>query len=298
MALIKLLVLLLVSLLPWWCSAAEPVGVVTIADGDSYVVRKTQKLQLKPGFRVYAQDLLQTGPQSLATRIELTTGSIFDVGPASMGIVRPGLQGRTANKGASLYLLRGWFKVSAAPARAAGPSAVLTEPLEIGDVTGSAVLSVQADAVQVFAETGALSIMDKQLGKSAGPMALKAGGLYEARAGKKASISPRVPGAFIQSVPKSFQDSIPALAANFTSRPEPAAKSLGELSYQEAIPWLHAEPLIRNLLVTLWKNSLSNDLRQGLITHIDLHSEWRSVLFPDKDTLYKTPTAKTVSKQP
>lgn len=290
MALIKPLVLLLMSLLPWCCGAAEPVGVVTIADGDSYVVRKTQKLQLKPGFRVYAQDLLQTGPQSVATRIELTTGGIFDVGPACLGIIRPGLQGGTANKGASLYLIMGWFKVSAAPTRVAGSSVVLTEALEIVDVPGSAVLSVQADAVQVFAETGALSIIDKQLGKSAGPMALNVGGFYEARAGKKASISGRVPGAFIQSVPKSFQDSIPALAANFTSRPEPATKSLGELSYQDAKPWLHAEPRIRNLLVTLWKNSLPNELRQGLITHIDAHSEWRGVLFLDKDSLHKTPT--------
>jgi hypothetical protein len=153
-------------------------------------------------------------------------------------------------------------------------------------VQGSAVLSIQPDAFQAFAETGALTVVGKRLGISAPPVTLNSGNVYAWRAGDKAAVSARATAAFVQSVPKAFQDSIPALLATFNSRPEPAAKAIGELNYLDASPWLAAEPAVRELLVNVWKDPLPADLRRGLAANIASHAEWSRVLFPEK-ALYR-----------
>ena len=65
----------------------------------------------------------------------------------------------------------------------------------------------------------------------------------------------------------------------------PVVKALGDLSYQDANPWLAAEPIVRNLMVTLWTGQLPDDLRKGLVANIGFHPEWRSVLFPAKELI-------------
>lgn len=280
--------LLALSLLPLHSGATEPIGLLTIADGEGYLIRKTQKLPLKVGTKVFAQDLLQTDPKSTLVRVELNRGGIFDFGPSSLGILQPGL-GSTPGKAASVYLLKGWLKVSAATKLAPAASVALAERLEVLEDAGSAVLWVAADGVSLFAESGALSLAERRGGKAASPTALGAGALYSAAQGDKGVSNSRVPASFTQSVPKGFQESIPALQAKVMARPEPVSKPLGELGYTEALPWLSAEPMVRNLLLALWKNQLPSDLRQGLLAHIGAHPEWRSTLLPDKNAVHKSP---------
>lgn len=289
------IILMASALVPLWCGAADALGVVTIVDGDGVLIRKTQKIQLKAGTRLFAQDLLQTDAKGTLVRVELNKGGVFDFGPGSLGIVRPGLTSGSG-QAASLYFVKGWLKVSAAPGVGSASSAVLSEQLEVPQVPGSAVLSSQAGTFQVFAENAALSVSERRLGKSGAPTAVPAGAYFAGVQGEKALISPRVPGSFIQSVPKGFQESIPSLKATFMARPEPIAKSLGELSYADAEPWLAAEPMVRGLLLALWKNQLPSDLRQGLSDHIGSHPEWRSTLFPEKDIPRKPPVPGLANK--
>jgi hypothetical protein len=274
--------------IPLWCGAAEPIGVVTIADGDALVFRKTQKIQLKVGSKLWAQDILQSDPKSTLVRAELNKGGIFDFGPGTVGMLHPSFNGNSGRV-ASVYLLKGWLKVSAAPSLGAASSTVLGERLEVSEAPGSAVMSAQADGFVVFAETGALSVLDRRLGKSALPTSVGAGAVFVADPGGKPALSAKVPGGFIQSVPKGFRETIPALLPKFKSTAGPADKIVGELSYADAGPWLAAEPAVRKQLVTLWSGQLPADLRQGLERHIAAHPEWRATLFPVNDPVRKAP---------
>jgi hypothetical protein len=284
MSLTSKIVWIVLSLVPLWGSAAESVGLVTIVDGDGFVLRNTQKIQPKPGFKLLARDMLVTGPQSTLLRLELNKGGVFDLGPSSLSIVHPGLQSANGNS-ASLYLLKGWLKVSAATNLGDKASAVLSERMEVLDVPGSTVIAVQTKGCQVFAETGTVSVANRHHGKSASPAVVPAGAIYTNNQGEKIEIQSRVHSAFIQSVPKGLQETIPALANNLRGRAMPVVKALGDLSYQDANPWLAAEPIVRNLMVTLWTGQLPDDLRKGLVANIGFHPEWRSVLFPAKELI-------------
>lgn len=273
---------LVLALVPLWAGAAEAIGVITIADGDGFIVRKTQKFELKPGARLFAQDLVHSGPASTLVRAELAKGGIYDFGPRSLGIIRPGLVDGSG-KAASVYLLSGWLKLGGVAGSDAASAALLAERLDLAGTDGRAVVSVQPDGFQAFAESGTLSAMDRRLGKSAGLTTVAAGALYAAAPADKATLSARAPASFIQSVPKGFRESIPALQDKFRSAEGPTQRPLGELSYAEAEPWLGGEPAVRNLMLNLWRGQLSADLRQGLMAHIARHPEWRATLFPEKD---------------
>jgi hypothetical protein len=270
-----------IALLPVWCGAAEPIGVVTIADGDAVVFRKAQKFEVKVGSKLWAQDILQTNLKTRLVRAELSKGGIFDLGPGTSGIVHPGM-GSSSGKNPSFYLLKGWLKVSAAPRQVNAGAAVIAERFELTEVSGSAVVAAQTDSFQIFAESGALSVWDRKQGKSAVATTLAAGALYAQAPGDKAAISARVPGSFTQGVPKGLRESLPPQLDKFKSGTGPTEKSLGDLTYADALPWLSTEPALRKLLVTLWSDPLPDDLHQGLESHIAAHPEWRATLFPEK----------------
>src|SRR5258707_11304351 len=72
--------------------AAEPVGVVTILEGDAVAIRGLSKFALGEGVRVLGDDLVETG-KSTFLRVEFVDGAIVDLGPATRAqLNRPSLR--------------------------------------------------------------------------------------------------------------------------------------------------------------------------------------------------------------
>ena len=254
----------------------------TVVEGDATLLRQTTRLAVKPGMRLMALDMLETGPKANILRIEFSSGAIADLGPATQVMLAPKLASGAKRRQATLYALSGWVKLSGSSGKDAGANPLIAESLDLSGLTGSAVVSIQAKASHVFAESGTINVTERRAGQSAPAVALKSGSLFTRIGNDKASVAQHPPSAFMQSVPKAFLDPIPARADLFKTRAEPPAKVVGDLSYTEATPWLGAELPLRTLLVTHWKAKLNPDLRAGLASHIKAHPEWDRVLFPEK----------------
>lgn len=264
------------------CYAEEPIALATVVEGDATVLRQTTKLAVRPGMRLLALDMLETGPKTHIVRIEFSSGAIADLGPQTQVMLAPKLASGAKRRQATLYALSGWVKLSGTAGKDSAASQLLAGSLDVSGLTGAAVVSIQAKGSQVFAESGTVNVAERRAGQAAPPLALKSGTLYARTGTDKASVSAHPPSAFMQSVPKAFLDPIPARSELFKGRAEPPAKPLGDLSYAEATPWLAAEQPLRTLLVPHWKTKLNPDLRAGLARHIKAHPEWDRVLFPEK----------------
>lgn len=264
------------------CHAEQPIGLATVVEGDVTLLRQTTKLTVKPGMRLMALDMLETGPKANIVRLEFSSGAIADLGPATQVMLAPKLASGAKRRQATLYAVSGWVKLSGSPGKDAAANLLMAESLDLSGLTGSAVVSIQAKASHVFAESGAVTVTERRAGQSAPVVALKSGTLFARVGNDKASVAQHPPSAFMQSVPKAFLDPIPARTELFKGKAEPPIKSLGELTYAEATPWLSAELPLRNALVALWKGQLNPDLRAGLASHIKAHPEWDRVLFPEK----------------
>ena len=265
------------------CFAEEPIALATVVEGDATLLRQTTKLAVKPGMRLMVLDMLETGPKANILRIEFTSGAIADLGPATQVMLAPKLASGAKRRQATLYALSGWVKLSGSPGKDATANQLIAESLDLSGLTGAAVVSIQAKASHVFAESGTVNVTERRAGQAVPVVALKSGTLFSRAGNDKASVSTHPSSAFMQSVPKAFLDPIPARAELFKARAESPAKVLGDLSYTEATPWLGAELPLRTLLVPHWKTQLNPDLRAGLASHIKSHPEWDRVLFPEKN---------------
>ena len=265
-----------------FCQAVEPIAVVTVIDGDAVLVRQTTKSILKAGMRLAPLDILETRQKTAIVRIEFVDGAVADLGPETRVMLAPSLASASKRRQATLYALQGWIKISRVRAKDPPTTQLLSESMDISNVTGSAVVSVQPKLNQVFAESGAVLVSERRQGRSLPTVALKPGAVFVTVGTNKASISAHPAPSFLQNVPRAFLDQIPSRASLFKNRPEPPSQPNEELGYADAVPWLGAEMAVRNLLVTRWRQHLNADLRSGLSSHIKVHPEWDRVLFPDK----------------
>ncbi len=264
------------------CYAEAPIALATVVEGDATLLRQTTRLAVKPGMRLMALDLLETGPKTNIVRIEFSSGAIADLGPQTQVMLAPKLVSGAKRRQAPLYALSGWIKLSGTPNKDPVASQLLSESLDLAGLNGNAVVTIQAKASHVFAETGTVTVTERRQGQAVPPMVLKSGTLYSRTGNEKSSVSAHPVGTFMQSVPKPFLDPIPSRTEVFKDRAEPPTKVLSELSYDEATPWLGAELPLRTLLVAHWKAKLNPGLRSALASHIKSHPEWDRVLFPEK----------------
>jgi hypothetical protein len=240
------------------------------------------KYALKPGTHLGDQELIETGPKTAIVRLEFTSGMMINLGPTTRVILSPKLGDGSLLLQPALYAINGWIKISHS-SDMDGPNAVqiLAESMAISKVVGSAVIWVHDSANQVFSEAGTLAINERRNGKSMPIVTLKSGSFFSKTGGTKASVSGTPPATFVQDVPKAFLDTIPSLASRFKGNRPPPAKLIGELSYEDALPWLGAERDVKYFLVTSWRQNLNRSLRAGLTSHIRTHQEWDRTLFPE-----------------
>ncbi len=265
----------LLGVLPAWCAAAS-IGTVTITEGEGQLVRQAQRFAAVEGLRVQDDDILRTAGQTRLLRLELLDGTALDLGPDTELMLQPRAAGRLGERAATLYLMRGWLKVSTARDTVAG---IASPTADLRQLTGTAVLRVAPDASMVFVESGQASVAEPQ---AAQDLALADGDAFVRRGRDAATLARRPPAELLQGLPRAFADSLPRRAARFQARPaEPGA---GEpVSYAEVAHWIDGEPALRALAVPRFApRSSDRSFRAALVAGLRSHPEWDRTLFPEK----------------
>jgi hypothetical protein len=259
-------------------NAAEPVGVVTILEGDATLIRGLSRFGLSEGARLSGNDLVETG-KSTFLRIEFTDGAIADLGPATrVQVNRPTLR---KNDRPAFYLLSGWLKLSAGKLGAGIKASIASPQFDAVGLDSESVEQVQSGASAVFAENGPLRVLDHSRGAAA-PIQIKTGDFLVLRTDEAPKVLQRPAHEFLASLPRPFEDTLPSRLARFSGR-DVAIKPLGAFTYAEVEGWLDAEPVIRRRFVYEWAAKADDDaFRQHLEARLTRHPEWERVLYPER----------------
>lgn len=269
---------LLLTAAPTWAAAF---ATATIADGEVQLVRAATRHALSEGVRLAKEDIVETTAKARFVRIEFADGVILDLGPESRALIAPKFSGERAKQASRFHLLRGTAKLTVPKPLAPAAGSFTIANTDITGVAKSAVFAAQGPELQVFAESGEVTLQERRAGKVVGKATVKNSEFYGRGADGKASTTPRPTGPFIQKLPRAFMDTLPSRAAAFANRDVPP-KPLAEISYAEAEPWLSAEGL-RAYFVTRWKPlAQSAAFREGLAANMANHPEWDRILFPEK----------------
>lgn len=255
---------------------AAPIGIVTIAEGELSVVREAQRFAAGEGLRVRDDDIVRTGADTRLARIELADGTALDLGPATELMLQPRAGGRFGERAATLYLARGWLKVTTAKDGAAG----LASPMaDLEQLAGTAVMRVSPEAALVFVESGQARVAEA--GREA-VTALADGDAFVRRAREAALHARRPPADLLQGLPRGFADSLPRRAARFQAAPAEPGPSQ-PVSYAEVAPWIDGEPALRALAVPRFAPRAGDrSFRAALLAGLRSHPEWDRTLFPEK----------------
>lgn len=256
--------------------AGDVSALATILDGEARLLRDSGRLALAEGVRVGADDIIELGPQARFMRLEFDDASSAGLGPGTRVWLAPRLAGDRGKSAPRLYLLQGWLKIDAAKD---GAVALATPWFDVSGLTRSAVVSVQSAQAQVFAEAGEVVVRPWRPAGAA-PITLKAGEMLTFNDSDKTEIASRPTAAFLQAVPRTFLDTLPARAAKFKDQPT-APKRVADLLYADVQEWVNAEPALRKPSMARWKALSRNPaFRKGLVDDLKAHPEWQPVLFP------------------
>jgi len=291
---------LLVALLlmPAWLLAqagdASTIGLVTIVEGEVTVLREAREFRAVEGVPLRAEDIVRSRETALLTRIELQDGTLLDLGPATELLLQPqGLASTPAAPGASLYLLRGWLKVTAASGKTSTGIALASPQIALASLSGNVIVRVAPRASLAFVEAGQANAFERSPGKPVAAYTLNDGDSVVVRSGTSAAVVRRPPLDLIDGLPRAFTDTLPRRVAQWRGRTVAEPAPLGEPGYADLAPWLHADPALRAAFVKRFSPLLRDrGFRSSLVAELPAHPEWGRVLFPEK---YRARTASTVA---
>jgi len=267
--------LALAGLLPV-SGGAAPVGIVTIAEGDLAIVRDAQRFAAAEGLRVREDDILRTSHDTRLARVELADGSALDLGPDTELLLQPRAGGELGERAATLYLARGWLKVST-PASLEG---IASPVVDLRLLNGSAVLRVTDDGAFAFVESGRARIAAANGTREATPLAEGDSAVRRGRA--PLETSRRLAPELRQGLPRGFADALPRRAARFQARPVEPSGGV-PVSHAEVATWIDGEPALRALAVQRFASRAGDrQFRAALLAGARSHPEWERVLFPEK----------------
>jgi hypothetical protein len=258
---------------------ADATAVVGVLQGSAVLVRQSTRFTLAEGVRLADGDIIETGDATYV-QIEFGDATITGLGEGTRVILRPTLYGAKSKAVPGLYMLEGWVKLRYPPARDAA-FVLHTPAFELEGKAGSAVVHLGKSTWEAFAETGAVRLSSR--GGSFGSIDLAKGEAATLRESQdKPQVGPQLPAEFIQAMPRSFREKIPARAALYESRSiQPQA--LGPVTYDEVSPWLHAESAIRLPLSRQWRGRAADKaFRASVAANLGAHREWERVLYPER----------------
>ena len=282
---VRLFVWLLGSL-PAWSIAAPPIGVFTIVDGETAVIRDSVRFAAAEGLRVQPDDIVHTGERANVTRIEFAEGGALDLGPATRLLLRPRWSEPRSERPSRIYVSQGWIKLTVTPADRIG---LATPRLDLAEVAGTTVALIQPEAAFVFVESGSAKLVERADGHPPRRHALAVGQAYDRRGAEAGTAGARPPADRIKGLPRSFTDTLPRRAAVFRDA-QVAPQAPTAIAYEDVAPWINAERPLRPAFVQRWSAKARDArFRAALIADLRLHPEWDRVLYPEKYIVKKEP---------
>ena len=276
----------LLGSLPVLSAAAPPIGVFTIVDGETAVIRDSVRFAAAEGLRVQPDDIIHTGERANVTRIEFAEGGALDLGPATRLLLRPRWSEPRSERPSRIYVSQGWIKLTVTPADRIG---LATPRLDLAEVAGTTVALIQPEAAFVFVESGSAKLVERADGQPPRRHALAAGQAYDRRGAEAGAAGARPPADRIKSLPRSFTDTLPRRAAVFRDA-QVAPLAPTAIAYEDVAPWINAERPLRPAFVQRWSAKARDArFRAALITDLRMHPEWDRVLYPEKYIVKKDP---------
>ena len=269
----------LLAVLVSLCSPAHAAALVTIVDGESTLIDGARSLVAVEGLKVGDETLVRTGAKATLLRVEWPDGSVADFGPDTQAMLNPGGFGTRGGRTPSVYLLRGWLKLSA---MGTGPASGMLAPrLDVQPFKGALAVMVVGDETWVFAESGGAPLIERDK-KPVSTVTLKSGEVYLRSGAAKGAVTPRPTPAQMQRVPRGFRDSLPLRSAALKDRTV-APKATPPPGYAEFREWLLVEaPLRKTFTRRFVERTRDPAFRAGLVEHLSQHPEWEPVLFPER----------------
>jgi len=265
-------------------SPAQEVGAVTVVEGSLRLIRGATVLRAAAGVRLHAGDIVESSDSGFL-QLEFNGGTIVALGPASRLFLLH-CSGRAHNNPgdnspvADLVILRGWLKGETN----SGSGAYRYEsPLLAATTGGTVVLHAAAESSELFVESGSANVGEiSHEGALGHATTAKAGQFLTRRAGKAMVAGARPESAFLENMPRSFRDTLPARMSVFAGKPV-QPKPDHQVSYAEVQPWLTMGRDWRRGFVERFQSRLEDDsFRRAVQEHIEDHPEWDPVLHPDK----------------
>jgi hypothetical protein len=260
--------------------AAAEVGVTTLADSGSRVLRGATWYKLVPGARVDDGDIVEA-PEHAQVQLELAAGSLVNiVGPGTLHVVRASARDAPA----TLALSRAWTKAAAKPPGVR----IHTNAADIVATDGIVVVRAEA-APELFVESGNARLIElAPSGAEAATHDAKRGDYWSRSSGSAYATSARPPKAFVDAMPKQYADALPALAARFKTAPQLAVDH--EITYAEAEPWLAGRD--RAAFEKRFASRLRDPaFRRAVEPHVVRYPSWDRMLHPEKYAPKPAPAA-------
>ena len=265
--------------------AETSIGLFTIVEGDLVVLRETREFAAAEGLRLRSDDIVRSRDATRLARIELDDGTVLDIGPATELLLQPRAfvtPAAPAERGLSLYLLRGWLKVSTTAGKGTSSVALASPQLGVARLAGSVVVRATPQASLVFVEAGQADVFERAAGKPGAAHALKDGDAFAARGAQAGAMLRRPPPDLIEGLPRAFADSLPRRSAQWQGRIVDAGAG-SELAYADVSAWIHAEAALRPSFVQRFSPlARERRFRASLVAELRAHPEWDRVLFPEK----------------
>lgn len=258
--------------------AAEPIGTITILEGDALIVRGMGRIYGSEGLRLSPGDIVETAAGAFM-QLEFPDQTVAQFGPAT-SVMLPALPSR-GSADRSVYMMKGWLKLTRAKHEgAAGPGLDLRTPtLEVPAVPSVVVLNVAPAQSTMFVERGDGRVVERGAGNQVG---LKTGDYYVRKGNAKGVVNPGPMHAFIDEMPRGFRDTLPLRADKFKDKPA-SPREAPDFAYGDVEPWLKAEPQVRKPLMQRWRaKAKEHAFRAELIANLPSHPEWDPILFPEK----------------
>ncbi len=249
-------------------AGAAEVGVATLVDPGSRVLRGATWYKLVPGARLEEGDIVDVADRAQA-QVEFAAGSTANVvGAGLLHIVRAGPAGA-----ATLALYNGWAKIAAKPPGLR----IHTPPADVVSTEGIVVIR---GAISMFVESGTARLIELAANGSEGVgHDMKPGEHWSKSAGGAYSMVPRAPKKFVDAMPRAYLDPLPVLAGRYKAKPTLAVDH--DITYAEAEPWLAGRD--RAAFERRFASRLRDPaFRRAVAPHVARYPSWDRMLHPEK----------------
>jgi len=150
---------IVIALLPQPVRAAV-VGVVTVAEGESHLIRGSGYFKLEKGIDLEEGDVIHT-KDAATVQAEMRDGSIFEVGPASEFYINEyRLRDDRSVESAAVSLVKGWLRFVAAKLRPSRRYEINLSVATIGIRGTEGVVSVDADSSSLLLNQGEVEFIE------------------------------------------------------------------------------------------------------------------------------------------